>query len=75
MIYNHATRSLELESTGRVLKGSSDCLGIDLEGEVFSGWDGMLSETTDIKTLTPAERLEIAQTMIELWIRFAVMGP
>ncbi len=72
--------------SGREIDANRGLIGIDEDGEVASGYDERLSEFDQVmsdnlkslieddpqfyKRATPAERIELADIMIERWIKY-----
>lgn len=57
--------AIVFESTGRSISGTDcDCIGLDRMLEPCLGWDSTMSEHI---ALTQAEKLELADHMIERW--------
>lgn len=56
-------------STGRTMYANCGIIGIDPELNVSQGYDGQLFRFGE-NSLTPEERREISDYMIDLWTRF-----
>jgi len=54
-------------STGRKVYANSGIIGIGFGGGITEGYDGGLND----RDWTPAERVELAEYMIEQWKRYA----
>lgn len=66
-------------STGKKRYANNGIIGLSPEGEVTEGYDGGFwqpeeSEYRDDDALTPAERVELADYMIERWKTFRDMA-
>ena len=64
-------------STGREIDANRGLISVDGDGNLYEGYDGelhTLASDYDVvnlaQELTPAERAELADAMIERWARF-----
>lgn len=62
---------LILNTTGKKIQANQGLLSIDHDGEIFEGYDGPDPLPSDLK---PAERQEIALTMIARWAAWALLA-
>ena len=62
--------NLIFETTGRETGGNCGFIGLNQKGEVSGGYDQILFDEWDSKPLTPEERAELSDFMVEQWKKF-----